>query len=56
MLIAPFIRCESDEAFISWVVGFQALMALHEALSGGFDALSSVLHADCMLIASLRTC
>jgi hypothetical protein len=51
MLIAPFIRCESDEAFISWVVGFQALMALHEALSGGFDALSNVLHADCMLIA-----
>ncbi len=55
MLIAPFIRCESDEAFMSWVVGFQALMALHEALSGGFDALSSVL-SKCMLIASLKTC
>ena len=39
-MIASFIRCESDEAFISWVVGFQALMALHEALSGGFDAIS----------------
>ena len=39
MMIASFIRCESDEAFISWVVGFQALMALHEALSGGSDAL-----------------
>ena len=56
MLIAPFIRCESDKAFISWVVGFQALMALHEALSGGFDALSSVLHADCMLIACHSAC
>ena len=56
MLIAPFMRCESDEAFISWVVGFQAFMALHEALSGGFDALSSVLSSilsECLLIASL---
>ena len=55
-MIASFIRCESDEAFISWVVGFQALMALHEALSGGSDALSSM-HSelsselpDCMLM------
>jgi len=56
MLIAPFISCESDEAFISWVVGFQALMALHEALSGVFDALSSVLLADCMLIAGHSAC
>jgi hypothetical protein len=36
------IQCESDEAFISWVVGFQALMALHEALSGGAEGLASV--------------